>query len=101
MQGALRSVFLLRSGLSPAGYIATSAVVASLVDVSRLTLYGRAFLAQRGQFDYPVLGAAVASAFAGAYLGARLLPRVSMKGLRRGVGVLLLTVALGLMVGVL
>ena len=101
MQGALRSVFLIRSGLSPAGFIATGAVVASLVDVSRLAVYGRSLLTQRGQFDYPILGAAVASAFAGAFLGARLLPKVSLRGLQRGVGLLLLIVAIGLILGVL
>ena len=101
MQGALRSVFLIRSGLSPAGYIATSAVAATLVDVSRLAVYGRSLLAQRGGLDYPILAAAVTSAFAGAVLGARLLPKVSLKGLQRGVGFLLLVVALGLMLGVL
>jgi len=101
MQGALRSVFLIRAGLSKEGYIGTGVVVANLVDMSRLGVYTRTLLSQRGEFDYPVLGAAVASAFLGAFLGSRLLPKLNMGGLQRVVGIMLGTVALGLVAGVL
>jgi hypothetical protein len=42
-QGALRSLFLLKAGLSPEGYIATGVVIACLVDVTRLSVYGSLF----------------------------------------------------------
>src|SRR5262245_4915249 len=38
-QGALRSAFLIRSGLSKEAFIATGVVVACMVDVSRLAVY--------------------------------------------------------------
>ena len=101
MQGALRSVFLIRTGLSKEGYIGTGVLVATLVDVSRLGVYSRTLLDQRGQFDYPVLTAAVAAAFLGALLGSRLLSRVTMEGVQRVVGIMLVAVALGLVAGVL
>ncbi|MGH7580904.1 MAG: TSUP family transporter [Gemmatimonadales bacterium] len=99
MQGALRSVFLIRAGLSNEAYVGTGVVVASLVDVSRLGVYSRTLLDQRGQFDYPVLGAAVASAFLGAVLGNRLLPKLTVVGLRRVVAAMLAIVGFGLAAG--
>jgi uncharacterized membrane protein YfcA len=101
MQGALRSVFLIRAGLSKEGYIGTGVVAASLVDASRLGVYSRTLVDQREQFDYPVLAAAVGSAFLGAFLGSRLLPKVTMGGLQRIVGIMLGVVALGLVAGVI
>jgi hypothetical protein len=42
-QGALRSPFLLKAGLSRDGYIATGVVIACLVDFTRLGVYGYHF----------------------------------------------------------
>ena len=44
-QGALRSVFLLRTGLSAQQFVATGAMIAILVDLSRLAAYGASFQA--------------------------------------------------------
>ena len=40
-QGALRSAFLLKSGLSKEQFIGTGVVIACMVDVTRLLVYGR------------------------------------------------------------
>lgn len=42
-QGALRSAFLIRSGLNKESFVGTSVVSAVVVDVSRLIVYGVTF----------------------------------------------------------
>jgi hypothetical protein len=101
MQGALRSAFLVRTGLSKEAFVATSVVVASLVDVSRLGVYWRALARESLGIDYALLAGAVLAAFAGALVGNRFLRTVTMEGVRRIVAAMLLLVSLGLAGGVL
>jgi uncharacterized protein len=101
MQGALRSAFLIRAGLSKEAYIGTGVMVAMLIDISRLTVYLRDLSAQRAHLDYALLGSAVLSAFLGAYLANRYLKKVTLALLQRVVAILLLLVAIGLIAGVL
>jgi uncharacterized protein len=101
MQGALRSAFLMRTGLSKEAFVATSVVVASLVDVSRLGVYWRALARESLGIDYALLAGAVFAAFAGALVGNRFLRTVTMEGVRRIVAAMLLLVSLGLAGGVL
>ena len=100
-QGALRSAFLLRAGLSKESFIATGVLISVFGDVARLGVYfpryGAVSLAQHG----PLLAAATASAFVGAFAGNRLLKKVTLKGIQRGVAVLLIVVAVGIAAGVL
>ncbi len=99
-QGALRSAFLIRCGLSREAFIGTGIVVACLVDIARLALYGRELdlAALRGQ--WPLMLAAALSAIVGATVGARLLPRVSMGSIRRLVAVMLLVMAVVMATGI-
>jgi uncharacterized membrane protein YfcA len=100
MQGALRAAFLARSGLSTAAFVATGAVIASLVDVSRLGVYAGRIDAVRADLDWPLLAVAVAAALAGALLGKRWLSGITMDTVQRIVAALLVLVAVGLMSGV-
>jgi uncharacterized membrane protein YfcA len=99
-QGALRSAFLLKAGLTKEGYIGTGVVLACLVDFSRLSLYARQFSAVRDQIDWALLAVAMVAAFLGAWGGARLLAKVTLAAVQRLVAVLLVLVALGLIAGV-
>ena len=101
MQGALRSAFLLRMDLSKEAFIGTGVVIATLIDVSRLVVYAGSLVADHARLDQVTLAAAVGSAFLGAVLGHRMLPRLTMRSLRRAVGGMLVVAALGLMLGVL
>ena len=102
-QGALRSAFLVRAGLGKEGFIATGVVSAVVVDLARLPVYGAAFvardlgvvLAARG--GWGLILAAIAAAFAGSFAGARLLPKVTVRGVRWVVAAMLflLGIALG------
>jgi len=100
MQGALRSAFLIRAGLAKEEFVATGVVIACLIDVSRIGVYFNSF---RGgeRLDYPLLAAAVLSAFAGAALGNRYISKMTMKGVQKIVAGMLAAVAAGLMAGIL
>lgn len=101
MQGALRSAFLIRVGLSKEAFIGTSVVVAVLIDVSRLTVYARDVAAHHAQLDFALLSAAVLSAFAGAILGNRYLKKLTVRALQRIVAVMVSAAAIGLISGLL
>lgn len=100
-QGALRSAFLVRAGLSKEGFIATGAAIACLIDVSRLWAYGAAVWRERAAIDYGLLAAAVAAAFAGAVVGNVWLRKVTLAGVQRVVAGMLFVVAAGLISGAL
>lgn len=104
-QGALRAAFLLPLGLSPASFAGTQAALACLVDFSRLVVYGLAFLGgvmagAEGPTPWRLVAVACLFAFTGAWLGKRLLPRVTLGGLRLVTGGLLLLVGFTLLAGI-
>jgi uncharacterized membrane protein YfcA len=101
MQGALRSAFLARSGLEKQAFVATGSAIACLIDLSRLSVYGGTFARVFGDLDHRLLACAVLAAFAGAWLGNRLLKKTTLRGLQRVVAAMLFAFAIGLMVGML
>lgn len=101
-QGALRTAFLIRIGLPKDVFIGSMVVSAVAVDVSRLIVYGSTFfsrdfsiLAERGGVGLVVAGSL--AAFLGAYIGSRLLKKITMRAIQITVGVMLfvLSIALG------
>ena len=100
-QGALRSAFLIRSGLSRESFVATGVVIAAVVDITRLMVYSNRFLGGNLSSNGSLLVAAVLAAFGGALLGKRLLTKVSLRSIEFGVAVLLLVVALAMGSGLL
>lgn len=101
MQGAPRSAFLAKSGLSKEQFVATGAMVGLLIDISRLSVYMPAFLAEWASLEYPILAAAVLAALIGTLVGNRYLKSVTMKGVQRVVAIMLFAAALGLISGFL
>lgn len=98
-QGALRSAFLVRSGLSKNAFIGTGVVIACMVDVARLILYGREMNLVVVRERWPLVAAAIASAAAGVVLSARVLPHVSMGVIRCLVTAMLFVIAAALAAG--
>ncbi len=98
-QGALRSMFLIRSGLDKQAFIATNVVIAVLVDVARLAVYGLDVAGDIRRVDWALVAAASLAAFAGAFCGARMIRKVTITLIRRLVSALLVIVAAGMMVG--
>jgi uncharacterized membrane protein YfcA len=100
-QGALRSLFLVKAGLPKEAFVATGAVIAMMIDLTRLGVYGHDLRAQWQAVDWWLLGLASLAAFLGAYLGSRLLHKVTIAFVQRMVAGLLVVVGLGLIAGVL
>jgi len=96
-QGALRSAFLVKTGLAKEAFVASGVAIACLIDAARLSVYAGHF-SRAGLFQNAgLLGVACVSAFLGAYLGARLLEKVTMLAVQRAVaaGLVLIAAALG------
>lgn len=104
-QGALRSMFLLRAGLGKEGFIATGIAASTLIDVSRLTVYGSSFfsdyLAVIDTRSLMMLLAAILAAFAGSLTGRMLLKKITMHLVRYLVGYMILLLAILLGAGII
>lgn len=100
-QGALRSMFLLKADLSKEAYIATGVLIAVLIDISRLTVYAGIFKSMGGDLNYGLLVAATLSAFAGAYLGSKLVKKITIETLHIIVAIMLLAIAVLLGMGII
>jgi uncharacterized protein len=96
MQGAIRSAFLLKSGLTKEAYIATGVLIACLIDFARISVYSSRFTAANLQDNLPLLLSAVLSAFAGAYLGSKLLRKITLHFIQNLVAVMLIGIAIAL-----
>lgn len=95
-QGAFRSVFLLRADLTKESFIATGVVIASVIDISRLSVYWTRMSAARLDDHGSLLIAATLAAFTGAFLGNRLLKKVTMKAIEVAVAIMLFAIAVAL-----
>lgn len=97
-QGALRSAFLVKAGLSKESFIATGIVIACLVDFSRLGVYLSRFSTSGLQKNLTLVIAATLSAFVGAFAGSRLLRKITLEVVQLVVTVMLiiLSIAIGL-----
>jgi uncharacterized protein len=100
-QGALRSLFLLRCGLSKEGFLSTGVVIACLVDISRLAVYAEGFPPHLIRDNAGPLAAAMLAALLGSFLGRRLLTKVTMRFVQATVAIILVLVALGLASGII
>jgi len=100
-QGAFRSMFLLKAGLDKEAFVATGVVLAVMVDMSRLVIYGADIVANRSVVQWPLVLAASASAFIGAYVGSKVLKKVTIRSIQLAVSFVLTIVALGLISGAL
>lgn len=98
-QGAFRSLFLVRAGLSHEAIIATGVAIACLVDLTRLGFYGAQLAWAPLRAHVWLLVVAIAAAFAGVFVGKRLLPKITIRTLRWAVAVGLGLIGLGLLTG--
>ena len=101
-QGALRAAFLVKLGLGREAFLATGVVCAVCVDIARLLVYGtiqlRAHLAAVADSGPQVL-AGILAAFGGSYFGSKLVAKVTMKGIQRVVGVMLVLIGAAMAAG--
>ncbi len=100
-QGALRSMFLIKAGLTKEAYIATGVVIAVLIDISRIVVYTAIFKSLAGEVNYSLLAVVTLCAFAGAYIGNKLVKKITIETLHTIVAVMLLAIAVLLGMGVI
>lgn len=100
-QGAFRSVFLLHAGLDPQRFIATNAVIATLVDVTRLVVYGLNMNLLFAEVDMSLLAAATLAAFAGVLAGRVGIEKVTIGLIQQLVAAMLLALGLLLVAGII
>lgn len=100
-QGALRSAFLIKAGLSKEAFIGTAVVVSTLVDFTRLSIYATNFTTSGLADNIMLVVIATLSAIAGAYLGNILLKKITLRFLQISVAILLIFISIGLGSGLL
>lgn len=123
-QGALRSAFLLRLGLSRKAYAATTIVIACMVDFSRLSVYVLDLFVRIksqetgggvGQMTYLIkllggrsddtrrmwvlIGLTSLAAFVGAFVGARMVRKIAIRTIQIIVGSALVLMGVALIIG--
>ena len=97
-QGAVRSAFLLRLRLARDAFVGTNVAIACLVDIARLLVYRRAAGALTAD-SFAFWGPVALCAFAGAWVGARLVAKTTLPGLRRVVAVTMVLLGLAIAAG--
>lgn len=103
-QGALRSMFLLKTGLKKEEFIGTNVVLAVMVDFGRLTVYGMGFYSVHSTVLTDSGGlvlAATISAFVGAFLGKEILKKVTLRAVQIVVGTMLILLGVTLSIGLI
>jgi uncharacterized membrane protein YfcA len=101
IQGAIRSAFLIKSGLSKEAYIATGVVIASLVDFTRLSVYASRFKGANLQEHWILILSAISAAILGAFIGNKLLKKVTLRFVQVLVAIMLLVIAIVLGAGII
>ncbi len=104
-QGALRSAFLAKTGLTTERFVGSNAVIGFLVDLTRIAVYVALFTAAGGELGdfggWPLVITGSLAAFCGVMIGKRYLHKVTMSSVRTLVGILLFGVGAALVSGML
>jgi len=100
-QGALRSAFLIKAGLSKEAFIGTAVVVSTFVDFTRLSVYATRFTSAGLMDNWVLVTCATLSAVAGAYLGNKLLKKVTLRFLQVLVAIMLIVISIALGIGLI
>lgn len=98
-QGALRSMFLISLNWSKAAYIATGTAVALLVDLTRIPLYLTRVTAIDNRAHLQLIVLACLCAFAGAWLGKKLIPKITYNAVRWIVAICMLAMGSAMIFG--
>jgi uncharacterized protein len=98
-QGALRSAFLIKAGLSKEAFIGTAVVVSTLVDFTRLSIYATRFTKAGLSENISLVACATLAAIAGAFIGNKLLKKVTFRFLQVTVAAMLILISIALGAG--
>jgi uncharacterized protein len=100
-QGALRAAFLIKAGLSKEAFVGTAVVVSIFVDFTRLSVYATRLSSANLYENRVLIISATLSAIVGAYIGNKLLKKITLKFLQIFVAIAVILIAIGLGSGIL
>ena len=100
-QGALRSTFLVKAEMPKEVYIATGIIIALMVDISRLFIYGFGRISIGVQDNWELLVVAIIAAFTGAVIGKYYLKKITIDFIRILIGTFLILVSIAIGLGVI
>ncbi len=98
-QGALRSAFLIKAGISKTAFIGTAVVISSLVDFTRLGVYATRMSKSGLIENWPLLTIVTLSAIAGAYIGNLVLKKITLRFIKITIGIMLMIIGIALGAG--
>jgi uncharacterized protein len=99
-QGALRSAFLTKVGLSKEAFIATGVIIACMIDVSRMSVYFTNISKVKDSLNFNLIFIATLAAFMGVYFGNKLVKKITIKTIQKIVAVMIIVFAIGLGLGI-
>ena len=100
-QGALRTMFLIKSGLVKEAFIATGIAIACFVDVSRLAVYFGKVNQINIKDNIGIITTATLCAFLGAYFGKKLLKKITINTIQYMVSALIGVISILLIFGII
>ena len=100
-QGALRSMFLIKAGLSKEAFVATGVLIACAVDIGRLGVYYEHLRGTEWAPEWKMLTVTVLAAFAGAYFGKKLLKKITINTIQWTVSILISIMGLLMVLGII
>ena len=95
-QGALRSAFLARVGLTKEQFVGTGTAIGVLIDLARISVYSKQLSSQGINSNSPLIALTTLAAFAGAFLGHKLLKKMTMRRVQSVVSICLFVLAIAL-----
>lgn len=99
-QGAMRSAFLSKAGLSKEAFVGTGVAIAMLIDIARLTIYTEDIFRRDIVGNWLLILVATLCAFLGAFIGKKIFKKVTIRTIQVFVGILLILVGVCLAIGI-
>lgn len=99
-QGALRSAFLTKVGLSKEAFIATGVIIACMIDVSRMSVYFSNISKVKDSLNLNLILIATLAAFIGVYFGNKLVKKITINTIQKIVAFMIILFAMALGLGI-
>lgn len=99
-QGALRSAFLTKVGLSKEAFIATGVLIACMIDISRMSVYFTNISKVKDSLNLNLLIVATLAAFIGVYFGNKLVKKITINTVQKIVAFMIIVFAIALGFGI-
>ena len=100
-QGALRTAFLIKAGLTKEAFIGTAVVISTFVDLTRLSVYAGRFSKAGLEENITLVICATLAAISGAFIGNKLLKKITLKTIQIIVAVMLIIISIALGTGLI